>query len=105
MGCAHGLEDRSRTSPPKADLTHRCRGGEGEWRGRISVADYDGTVSAARFNSDGNYCLSYGKDRTICLWNRRPGIHVKTYKSHGRTGRPRCPCTLLCRFSLHLYLL
>ncbi|CAM8884004.1 unnamed protein product [Rhodiola kirilowii] len=48
---------------------------------------HEGAVLAARFNSDGNYCLTGGKDRTIRLWNPHRGIHIKTYKSHGREVR------------------
>ncbi|KAK8985122.1 hypothetical protein V6N11_076812 [Hibiscus sabdariffa] len=48
---------------------------------------HEGAVLAARFNSDGNYCLSCGKDRTIRLWNPHRGIHIKNYKSHGREVR------------------
>ncbi|KAL6558919.1 hypothetical protein OROMI_019269 [Orobanche minor] len=48
---------------------------------------HEGAVLAARFNSNGEYCLSCGKDRTIRLWNPHRGIHVKTYKSHGREVR------------------
>lgn len=48
---------------------------------------HEGAVLAARFNADGNYCLSCGKDRTIRLWNPHRGIHIKTYKSHGREVR------------------
>ncbi|KAF2293154.1 hypothetical protein GH714_038156 [Hevea brasiliensis] len=48
---------------------------------------HEGAVLAARFNGDGNYCLSCGKDRTIRLWNPHRGIHIKTYKSHGREVR------------------
>ncbi|KAI3831366.1 hypothetical protein MKW92_053136 [Papaver armeniacum] len=48
---------------------------------------HEGAVLAARFNSDGNYCLSCGKDRTIRLWNPDRGIPIKTYKAHGREVR------------------
>ncbi|KAF6163692.1 hypothetical protein GIB67_036152 [Kingdonia uniflora] len=48
---------------------------------------HEGAVLAARFNYDGNYCVSCGKDRTIRLWNPHRGIHIKTYKSHGREVR------------------
>ncbi|RYR31612.1 hypothetical protein Ahy_B01g056444 [Arachis hypogaea] len=48
---------------------------------------HEGAVLSARFNADGNYCLSCGKDRTIRLWNPHRGIHIKTYKSHGREVR------------------
>ncbi|KAH1251168.1 WD repeat domain-containing protein 83 [Glycine max] len=48
---------------------------------------HEGGVLAARFNTDGNYVLSCGKDRTIRLWNPHRGIHIKTYKSHAREVR------------------
>ncbi|KAH9325928.1 hypothetical protein KI387_006106, partial [Taxus chinensis] len=48
---------------------------------------HEGAVLAVRFNSDGNYCLSCGKDRTIRLWNPHRGIHIKTYKGHARDVR------------------
>ncbi|GJV64899.1 WD repeat domain-containing protein 83, partial [Tanacetum coccineum] len=48
---------------------------------------HEGAVLTARFNSDGNYCLTGGKDRTIRLWNPHRGIHVKTYKAHAREVR------------------
>ncbi|XP_004249878.1 uncharacterized protein [Solanum lycopersicum] len=46
-----------------------------------------GAVLAARFNSNGEYALSCGKDRTIRLWNPHRGVHIKTYKAHGREVR------------------
>lgn len=48
---------------------------------------HEGAVLAARFNRDGNYCLSAGKDRNIHLWNPHSSKHIKTYKSHGREVR------------------
>lgn len=48
---------------------------------------HEGAVLAARFNGDGNYALTCGKDRTIRLWNPHRGILIKTYKSHGREVR------------------
>ncbi|CAA3010326.1 WD repeat domain-containing 83 [Olea europaea subsp. europaea] len=48
---------------------------------------HEGAVLAARFNRNGEYCLSCGKDRTIRLWNPHRGLHIKTYKSHGREVR------------------
>lgn len=48
---------------------------------------HEGAVLAARFNWNGEYCLSCGKDRTIRLWNPHRGLHIKTYKSHGREVR------------------
>ena len=34
---------------------------------------HKGPVYAARFSSDGNYCMSCGRDRTIRLWNPHKG--------------------------------
>jgi len=43
-----------------------------------------GPVLCVRFNADGNYCISGGKDRTIQLWNPHKGTHIKTYSGvHG----------------------
>mmetsp|Transcript_2633 Transcript_2633/g.4479 ORF Transcript_2633/g.4479 Transcript_2633/m.4479 type:complete len:314 (+) Transcript_2633:27-968(+) len=44
---------------------------------------HDGPVFAVRYNTTGNYCLSCGKDRKICLWNPIKGVLVKTYLGHG----------------------
>ena len=52
-----------------------------------SLSGHEGAVLAVRFNRDGNYCLSCGKDRTLRLWNPHTGAHVKTYKSHAREVR------------------
>lgn len=51
---------------------------------------HEGAVLAVRFNKDGNYCLSCGKDRTLRLWNPHKGILIKIYKSHGREVRDVC---------------
>lgn len=43
-----------------------------------------GPVHVVRFNRDGEYCLSGGKDRSIMLWNPHKGIRIKEYKGeHG----------------------
>lgn len=44
---------------------------------------HDGPVLSVRFNRQGTYCLSCGKDRTIRLWNPHRGIAIKTYTGHG----------------------
>uniref|UniRef100_A0A0E0CLQ7 Uncharacterized protein n=1 Tax=Oryza meridionalis TaxID=40149 RepID=A0A0E0CLQ7_9ORYZ len=51
------------------------------------LSGHEGAVLAVRFNRDGNYCLSCGKDRIIRLWNPHTGALVKPYKSHGREVR------------------
>jgi len=44
---------------------------------------HTGSVSTVRFNVDGTYCLSGGKDKIIRLWNPHRGICIKTYPGHG----------------------
>jgi mitogen-activated protein kinase organizer 1 len=48
---------------------------------------HEGAVLAVRFNHDGKYCLSCGKDRTLRLWNPHNGLHIKTYSGHAREVR------------------
>ncbi len=48
---------------------------------------HEGAVLAVRFNHDGKYCLSCGKDRTLRLWNPLNGLHIKTYSGHARDVR------------------
>ncbi|XP_072346890.1 WD repeat domain-containing protein 83 [Scyliorhinus torazame] len=40
-------------------------------------------VRAARFNVDGNYCLTCGSDKSLKLWNPHRGTLLKTYCGHG----------------------
>ncbi|NWY35431.1 WDR83 protein, partial [Pheucticus melanocephalus] len=42
-----------------------------------------GAVRAARFNADGNYCLTCGSDKTLKLWNPHKGTALRTYQGHG----------------------
>ncbi|NWI39622.1 WDR83 protein, partial [Picathartes gymnocephalus] len=42
-----------------------------------------GAVRAARFNVDGNYCLTCGSDKTLKLWNPHKGTALRTYQGHG----------------------
>mmetsp|Transcript_7266 Transcript_7266/g.17453 ORF Transcript_7266/g.17453 Transcript_7266/m.17453 type:complete len:309 (+) Transcript_7266:170-1096(+) len=50
---------------------------------RVLLTGHSGPVLAVRFNQNGNYCLSCGKDRTLRLWNPHKGTHIKTYVGHG----------------------
>lgn len=63
---------------------------------------HEGAVLAVRFNKDGKYCLSCGKDRSLRLWNPIKGIHIKTYNGHAREVRDvavsRCECGSSDRF-------
>lgn len=61
-----------------------------------SLSGHEGAVLAVRFNRDGNYCLSCGKDRTLRLWNPHTGAHVKTYKSHAREVRDVHASSYVC---------
>ncbi|KAG5451180.1 hypothetical protein CSKR_102645 [Clonorchis sinensis] len=44
---------------------------------------HQSAVRAARFNSDGQYCVTAGGDKTIKLWNPYRGRLLKTYTGHG----------------------
>ncbi|GBG80471.1 hypothetical protein CBR_g30933 [Chara braunii] len=48
---------------------------------------HEGAVLAVRFNKDGAYCLTCGRDRTLRLWNPHRGLAIKTYTGHGRDVR------------------
>lgn len=65
---------------------------------------HEGAVLAARFNKNGEYCLSCGKDRTIRLWNPHRGLHIKTYKSHGREVRDVHVTEYLFFFILYMFI-
>lgn len=41
-----------------------------------------GAVRAVRFNSDGEYCISSGSDKTVKLWNPYKELLLKTYVGH-----------------------
>nr|CAD1836819.1 unnamed protein product [Ananas comosus var. bracteatus] len=65
-----------------------CRGGERGGGGEAAVLrGHEGAVLAVRFNGDGNYCLSCGRDRTLRLWNPHRAAPIKTYSSHAREVR------------------
>ncbi|KAL6058331.1 WD repeat domain-containing protein 83 [Balamuthia mandrillaris] len=42
-----------------------------------------GPVNTVKFNSNGNYCLSCGHDKTVRLWNPNTATLIKTYTGHG----------------------
>ncbi|KER20849.1 hypothetical protein T265_10694 [Opisthorchis viverrini] len=44
---------------------------------------HQSAVRAARFNSDGQYCVTAGGDKTIKLWNPYKDRLLKTYTGHG----------------------
>jgi len=48
-----------------------------------TLRGHQGTVTTVRFNSNGNYCLSCGQDKSIKLWNPHKGVLIKTYTGHG----------------------
>lgn len=47
------------------------------------IKGHEGSVMAVRFNADGNYCFTCGRDRLVKLWNPSTGMLLKTYKGHG----------------------
>ncbi|XP_010211911.1 PREDICTED: WD repeat domain-containing protein 83 [Tinamus guttatus] len=48
-----------------------------------SIECGQGAVRAARFNADGNYCVTGGSDKTLKLWNPRKGTLLRSYLGHG----------------------
>ncbi|XP_064355383.1 WD repeat domain-containing protein 83 [Dromaius novaehollandiae] len=48
-----------------------------------SLACGQGAVRAARFNVDGNYCLTCGSDKSLKLWNPHKGTLLRAYHGHG----------------------
>lgn len=56
-------------------------------RETATLVGHDGPVLAVRFNSQGTYCLSCGRDRTIKLWNPYKQTLIKTYAGHGHDVR------------------
>ena len=38
-----------------------------------------GAVRAVRFNTDGNYCITCGSDKSVKLWNPYKGLLLKAY--------------------------
>lgn len=44
---------------------------------------HTGSVNAVRFNTTGQYCVSAGADRTVCLWNPKKQLLIKSYTGHG----------------------
>eukprot|EP00823_Brevimastigomonas_motovehiculus_P001468 TRINITY_DN1199_c0_g1_i1.p1 TRINITY_DN1199_c0_g1~~TRINITY_DN1199_c0_g1_i1.p1 ORF type:complete len:324 (-),score=11.26 TRINITY_DN1199_c0_g1_i1:346-1317(-) len=50
----------------------------------VVLKGHTGAVFVVRFNSDGEYCMSAGKDRVAILWNPHKGTSVQVYKGvHG----------------------
>ncbi|CAG8483586.1 6804_t:CDS:2 [Cetraspora pellucida] len=45
---------------------------------------HEGPVHIARYNSSGEYLLSGGQDKNVCLWNPETGLRIKTYTGHGK---------------------
>ncbi|XP_024517444.1 WD repeat domain-containing protein 83 isoform X4 [Selaginella moellendorffii] len=56
-------------------------------REAVVLRGHEGPVLAVRFNSDGNYCISCGRDRVLCLWNPQKGLRIKSYNAHAREVR------------------
>ena len=52
-----------------------------------TLQGHEGPVFAVRFNHNGQYCITCGKDRQIILWNPHAARKVKTYLGHGHDVR------------------
>ncbi len=68
----------------------------------VVLKGHEGAVLAVRFNKDGKYCLSCGKDRSLRLWNPHKGILIKSYNGHAREVRD--VAVSRCESSLYLTL-
>jgi len=54
------------------------------WKLTSTLKGHKGAVYVARFNQEGDYCLTGGQDRSISLWNPHKGTRIKEYKGeHG----------------------
>lgn len=49
----------------------------------LILKGHNGRVNFAKFNKQGDYCISGGSDKMIKLWNTTSGHCVKTYAGHG----------------------
>jgi mitogen-activated protein kinase organizer 1 len=47
-----------------------------------TLAGHEGAVMAVRYNTQGDYALSGGADRTVRLWNPAKGLMIKSYQAH-----------------------
>lgn len=52
-------------------------------RPHITLKGHSSRVNFAKFNRQGDYCISGGADKMIKLWNTASGACVKTYAGHG----------------------
>jgi mitogen-activated protein kinase organizer 1 len=48
-----------------------------------TLKGHEGAVHVVKYNTDGQYCLTGGQDRTINLWNPNSGAKIKSYEAHG----------------------
>ncbi|KAL1917256.1 uncharacterized protein VTP21DRAFT_4912 [Calcarisporiella thermophila] len=48
-----------------------------------TLKGHTGPVHAVKYNTNGEYCLTGGQDRTIRLWNPNTASCIKTYSGHG----------------------
>lgn len=48
-----------------------------------TLEGHQGPVHTLSYNSNGQYALSGGQDRSIKLWNPNTGGLIKTYSGHG----------------------
>eukprot|EP00899_Mesostigma_viride_P022309 jgi/Mesvir1/3262/Mv16399-RA.1 len=53
----------------------------------VTLKGHEGPVLAVKYNTDCNYCLSCGRDRSLRLWNPVRGLHISTYNGHGADVR------------------
>lgn len=52
-----------------------------------TFSGHEGAVLNVRYNANGAYALSCGKDRTVRLWSLAKAALLKTYEGHGHEVR------------------
>jgi len=76
----HALRNDLQTGPSERPSEHlqKLQYSSNEWDSKQR------SVLAVRWNADGHYCLSCGKDSTVKLWNPTKGMLVAVFAGHGR---------------------
>lgn len=52
-----------------------------------TLTGHQGAVLNVRFNANGQFALSCGKDRTLRLWSLTKGVQLKAYTGQGHEAR------------------
>ena len=64
-----------------------------------TLVGHVGAVLAVRYNPNGQFALSCGKDRSLRLWSLAKGVQLNSYTGHGHEARcviPKPACLFAC---------